>query len=77
LSTVNNAASDSDYVAWRYGYYGSAGTEISQLHKEKFVVLTAKTSYYLISRYVNGAVNELDFRGDVSPTIVRAICAYL
>lgn len=81
LSTANNSASDVDWTA-------AAGVDadiitastfqlITSVTRRKPIVVTVKTSYFLnICTTVSG-VSDVAIRGDLSPTIIRALCSYL
>lgn len=72
LSTTNNGQSDAD-LAFRY-----TGTNTySPLGREKFVLLAAKTTYYLNAKANSGGAGQIGFLGSVGTTIIRAVCAYL
>lgn len=73
LSTANNSESDTDFSGGAIGY----DTNSQQIHKEKTLVLTSKTTYYLNALTTDTSVNSINFRGDRSTTTLRAICAYL
>ena len=77
LSTSNNSVSDVDlngYVA----VGGALGTVAvyGTLNREKILLLASKTTHYLIIRPRVSAAT-VDFKGDLAPTIIRAVCAYL
>jgi len=77
LSTSNNSVSDADlngYVA----VGGASGTVAvyGTLNREKILLLASKTTHYLIIRPRVSAAT-VDFKGDLAPTIIRAVCAYL
>lgn len=76
LSTANNSASDTNFT----GYFatGNAELNISQtIFREKYLLLAAKTAYFLNAQTAIGSASLIQFRGDKSPTIIRAVCAYL
>lgn len=76
LSDANNTESDKDYTTVIAASHSSA--TVFTCRKEKILSLTAKDTYYLNARYNSGTVTALSFLGSTwSPTIIRAICAYL
>lgn len=76
LSTANNTFSDAELVAGAWAVDAGTPRNIAQCQRQKELVLTAKTQYFLnASLNVNGS--DLDFRGDLVTTVMRAICAYL
>ena len=73
LSTANNSESDTTLTSAVIGYQ-AAGAMVS---KDKILVLTVKTLYYLNALATDASVDNIDFRGDRGDTIIRAICAYI
>lgn len=75
LSTANNSESDTDFtngfVASNVYFIIMSGTA------EKIIDLSSKTSYYLNLRTTSANLDNMYLRGDLSKTIIRAICAYL
>jgi hypothetical protein len=41
------------------------------------LTVAAKTDYFLIFRTGGAAANNIDIRGDITPTIIRAVSEYL
>lgn len=78
LSTANNSESDADMTSSEF-LGGASGTLdlIAPNHKRKDIVLTTKTSYFLNQRTTTASIDEIDFRGDLAKTIVRAVSRYL
>jgi hypothetical protein len=75
LSTANNSESDADFTS---GTSVEPTTHIYNVQKrEKVLDLSAKTSYYLNSRTTVANLDNLYNRGDLSKTIIQAVCAYL
>ncbi len=76
LSTSSSSVSDNDL---KYAAGGSLSYGIDIIaEREKFLILTSKTSYYLIAMQSCGAAGYwLKFYGTVTPTVIRAVCAYL
>ena len=78
LSTANNSESDVDFTSANYVASASGATNIlSQVSKEKFVTVASKTPYYLNTRTTSASQQNINNRGDLGKTIVRAVCAYL
>jgi len=76
LSTSSNSASDND-LKYAAGGSQTYGLDITA-EKEKFLILTSKTKYYLIMmQSCGGAGYSITFYGTVTPTVIRAVCAYL
>lgn len=75
LSTANNSESD---IRFTSGIRNAAVTYVySSVHKEKSIKLAARTTYYLNFRTNQANQDTLAFRGDISTTIISAVCAYL
>jgi hypothetical protein len=74
LSTANNTESDVDFSTRLQGYGNDV---ISNQSREKFILLAAKTSYYLNSTSHSGPTSINFYGSTASPTIIRAVCAYL
>lgn len=78
LSTANNSDSDSDF---KTAVHLTDNTSVNHVASatvttEKFLLLAAKTSYYL-NAMTSLTMTSINFKGDQAPTIIRAICAYL
>ncbi len=73
LSTANNSESDKQLTGLVYGYSVAAGT----IHKEKNLVLTSKTSYYLNTRTLIASVTSIGNTNSYSTLIIRAVCEYI
>lgn len=76
LSTANNASSDTDLQC---GFWTSNNSDFRGgiAFKEKNIVITSKTSYYLIMQCGNSGNSNLGFEGNRSTTVIRAVCAFL
>ena len=76
LSTANNSESDDDFTANVEG-----GNQINYIGatvgREKILNLTTKDTYYLNAKEVGTGIYSLYFFGTHTPTIIRAVCAYL
>lgn len=78
LSTANNSESDVDFTSYNTLTAGNAAIALAgSLYSEKFLLLAAKTSYYLNARTKANGIDNLYLLGDNSKTIIRAVCAYL
>jgi hypothetical protein len=75
LSTGNNNESDSDLTC-AFGL-GNIAFNYTTLTTEKFLSLTSKTAYYLNIRTTSTNLDNIYLRGDLSKTIIRAVCGYL
>ena len=75
LSNANNSESDNEFTVQ---FFQNATTQINMtLTSEKFLLLAAKTSYYLNIRTTQANLDNIYIRGDLCKTIIRAVCAYL
>jgi hypothetical protein len=77
LSNTNNSVSDSELLDYFTAIYPivTAAARIT-FHKEKLLTLTSKVTYYL-NMSANVAATSISERGDMSPTHIRAVSAYL
>lgn len=77
LSTANNSQSDSDLTA-SIGLQDCA-VYASHVSRSKTLSLTSETTYYLNCETLNPGISAIGFYASAysSPTIIRAICAYL
>lgn len=78
LSTANNSATDSELLCQSAMTDSSAGVAgFDAMHaRSKRVTLAAKTTYYMNIGCTQSA-SDVFFRAANSPTIIRAVCAYL
>jgi hypothetical protein len=79
LSASNSSESDSDFTARKTSALPAMTGAVDRftVHKEKIVLLTSKTSYYLLAFTGTSGNTSVGIRGDDAPTIVRCICVYL
>lgn len=79
LSTANNTESDDKWTTtpWQLANTGQTGRAIGTMISEHHIVLTAKADYFLNARANEGSAANIDFRGDLMKTTIRAVCAYL
>lgn len=77
LSTANNSESDVDFSMRFFAGAGATGGAQATLARRKNLLLAAKTTYFLNAKTSSGAAPTLGFDGNDSPTIIRAVCAYL
>ena len=78
LSTANNSESDADFTCTNFNGGASGAVNIlSQVYKRKIISLTAKATYYLNTRTTSASQANINNRGDLGKTVIRAICAYL
>lgn len=78
LSTANNSASDSEFVATFINSAAAFGG--SQLTRTKTLTTASKTTYYLNTKTTSSSTPTLYNRNDTtngSPLIIEARCAYL
>lgn len=76
LSTANNTQSDTSMTAL-INTGVTATRHIGPAHRERSLTIAAKTSYFLNIMTTVASMTSIDQRGDISPTVVRAVCAYL
>jgi len=78
LSTANNSESDTDLTA-QERFYNDTNQKVlnTTIIREKTLVLTSKTQYYLNVKTTIASANSIKVNGNVSKTIIRAISAYL
>ena len=79
LSTANNSASDQLLVGSQDISFGALSNPGSQLtvKRNKHILLTSKTSYYLNARTTLVNMGAVGIRGDVGTTVIKAVSAYL
>ena len=78
LSTTNNGETDTDFRASFYMTLPSGNPDIFiPASKDKFLVLAAKTTYYLNYRTTLAGIAAVAIRGDRMTTVINAVCAYL
>jgi hypothetical protein len=76
LSTANNSESDNEFSVYEFAA-GGAGIDAAATRR-KTLVLAAKTTYYLnLKQTIIATAASVSFRGDLSATVIRAVCAYL
>lgn len=76
LSTSASSISDAELEAGSWAVDSGTPRSISQTNRHKILVFTTKTQYFLVAT-MNTTGLSIDFRGDLSTTVMRAICAYL
>jgi hypothetical protein len=76
ISTSNSSFSDNALKGGSWAPDASSPRSIAQINRAKTLVLAAKTTYYVVAS-VNINSSNLDIRGDLATTVVRAISAYL
>lgn len=78
LSTANNTESDAEFTAEAMLYGASGALRLGYtVRREKTLVITSSTPYYLNTRTGVGSQASVGFEGAVVTTKIRAICAYL
>jgi hypothetical protein len=75
LSTTNNSETDTDFT-YREDVQNSSSVT-SQFFVNKILVLTTKTTYYLLTNQNTGTINNIYNLNDQSKLSIRAVCAYL
>lgn len=79
LSTANNSESDANMTTLAFSVQAAntvARAECS-VYAFKHVTLTSKTTHYLNGKAAETGVTDINFRGDLAKTIIRAVSAYL
>jgi len=74
LSTASNTESRTDMTS--FGIFGGTSV-VGQASAEGIYNLAAKTTHYLNIATKSSSVTEIDMRGDLAKTVIRAVCAYL
>jgi hypothetical protein len=79
LSTSNNSESDSDFSIFAaLSATAILATMYFSLMRQKVLVLTSKTTYYLLAKQNQaGTSNAITFHNDLVPAVVNCVCAYL
>lgn len=73
LSTANNSESDKDLTTnYQVGGSSQPLRIAMSLDREKELILTTKTRYYLNAVVIVGSIGTLGFRGDRAPTLIYA-----
>ncbi len=76
LSTANN--SESDATMSTISFISAADSRVFfSAQQEKPLTVAAKQTNYLIAKVNATGMTAVDFRGDLSTTTIRAVCAYL
>lgn len=79
FSTSNNSESDNEFQSTDISTM-PAGTNLQNFasqFKEKYLSLTTKTRYYLNILTGTAGASSLSVRGDITKTILRAVCTYI
>lgn len=74
LSTANNTESDTQFTTIAYA---NSSIRMSPHSRQKILNLASKASYYLNFKTSETSVSTLYARNDLTPLIIRAVCAYL
>lgn len=78
LSTSASAETDTSLTHRTLSQVGAANIRfIEASGGMRSLTVAAKTDYFLIFRTGGAAANNIDIRGDVTPTIIRAVSEYL
>lgn len=79
LSTANNSESDSDFTgaALNVGANAADFRVLTVQSVFKYLTLSTKTTYFHNCWTTTASVTRIYFRGDLVPTLVKAVCAYL
>ena len=77
LSTANNSFSDLQLAGASWAVDSGTPRSIAQVNRERQLVLASKTAYYLVASINTTGGVELNARGDIATTVLRAVSAYL
>jgi len=77
LSTANNSESDASMTAAAHVVLNASTRQGLAVYREKHVLLAAKTSHYLNIMTPTASVDNLNIRGDIGTTTIRAVSSYL
>lgn len=78
LSTGSSSETDKEFSAFfQVSGLAAAGDVFGWASRQKILNLASKTSYFLNAKTGNATSTSINFRGDISTTVVRAICAYM
>lgn len=78
LSTANNSESDGGFTGRKTSAMPvmTGATDRFSIHREKFLTLAAKTSYFLNITTGASSTTSISIRGDDAPTVIKAVCAF-
>ena len=74
LSTANNSESDAEFTGVSRG---NSTLVHAQVYRAKHLSLAAATTYYLNVKCILADLNNIYCRNDITPLLIRAVCAYL
>lgn len=78
LSTANNSQSDSELT---YSINSTLSGNLAELYgmfaRNKVITVASKTSYFLNAETTTTSVTSIGGLGNMVPTVMRAVCAYL
>ena len=79
LSTANNSQSDFEFTKASYHQLPTTNTitAFGTTYCEKRITLTTPTTYYFNLSTIRNNNSVIRINGSVSPTIIKAVCAYL
>lgn len=77
LSTANNSESDAAMTAAAHVVLNASTRQGLAVYREKHVLLASKTSHYLNIMTPSSSVDNLNIRGDIGTTTIRAVSSYL
>lgn len=80
LSTANNSETDKDFtVKMQMNAQIGANNTSFQINtgREKILNLSTKDTYYLNGKSSAPSLGDIKFRGNDTPTLIRAVCVYL
>lgn len=78
LSTANNSFSDNDFITRWVSRASTTSSQETTVFRRKILTFSSATVYYLVTKTdVTGGTTNIGFNGAGSPTIVKALNAYL
>jgi hypothetical protein len=78
LSTSASAESDTRFTSLVVQTVPSGSFKIwGTPYIEDDIDVTVKTVYYLVIKTTTSTADNIDIRGDVTPSLIKAVCAYL
>lgn len=77
LSTANNSESDATMTGAAHVVLNAGTRQGLSVYREKNVLLASKTSHYVNIMTPTASVDNINIRGDIGTTVIRAVSAYL
>lgn len=77
LSTTNNSETDASFTNFFFLNVSSVQVYDKLMAIPAYISVSSKTSYFLNLENTTGSTLTATLRGDITPTIIKAVCAYL